>query len=58
MYEENRILKKIEQWVDKLSYRSVRIEVELPDKTLVLTKDRQRPIGFATAANERQVAGK
>lgn len=39
MYEENRILGKIEQLVDKLPYRTVRIEVEL-------TKDRQRPIGF------------
>ena len=46
MYEENRILGKIEQLVDKLPYRSVRIEVDLPDKTVVLTKDRQRPIGF------------
>lgn len=46
MYEENHVLSKIEQLVDKLPYRSVKIEVELPDKTLVLTKDRQRPIGF------------
>lgn len=46
MYEENRILGKIEQLVDKLPYCSVRIEVDLPDKTVVLTKDRQRPIGF------------
>lgn len=46
MYEENRILSKIEQLVDKLPYKSVRIEVELPDKTVVLTKDRHRPIGF------------
>lgn len=58
MYEVNQILKKIEQWVDKLPYRSVKIEVELPDKTLTLTKDRQRPIGFAAPANDRQVAGK
>ena len=48
MYEENYVLSKIEQWVDKLPYRSVRIEVELPGKTVVLTKDRQRPIGFST----------
>lgn len=57
MYEENYVLSKIEYWVDKLHYRSVKIEVELPDKTLTLTKDRQCPIGFA-AANDRQVAGK
>ena len=46
MYEENRILDKIEQLVDKLPYRTVRIEVELPDKTVVLTKDKKRLIGF------------
>ena len=46
MNEENRIFSKIEQLVDKLPYKSVRIEVELPDRTVVLTKDRHRPIGF------------
>lgn len=46
MFEQQKILTKIEQWVDKLPYRSVRIEIELPEQTLVLTKDRQRPIGF------------
>ena len=46
MYEETQVLRKIEQWVDKLPYKSVRIEVELPDKTVTLQKDRQRPIGF------------
>ena len=29
MYEENFALKKIEQWVDKLPYKWVKIEVEL-----------------------------
>ena len=48
MYEENLILSKIEKLVDQLPYRSVKIEVELDDKTLTLTKDRQRPIGFIT----------
>ena len=48
MHEEAQILSKIEQWVDKLPYRSVKIEVKLPDKTVVLTKDRPRPIGFST----------
>ena len=48
MYEENHVLRKIEQWVDKLPYRSVKIEVELKDKTLTLQKDRQRQIGFST----------
>ena len=48
MYEENYVLRKIEQWVDKLPYRSVKIEVELKDKTLTLQKERQRQIGFST----------
>lgn len=48
MYEENYVLRKIEQWVDKLPYRSVKIEVELKDKTLTLQKERQRQIGFIT----------
>ena len=48
MYEENLVLSKIEELVDQLPYRSVKIEIELDDKTLTLTKDRQRPIGFCT----------
>ena len=46
MYEENVILSQIEELVDQLPYRSVKIEVELDSKTLTLTKDRQRTIGF------------
>ena len=46
MFEHQKILDKIEQLVEKLPYRSVRIEVELPEQTLVLTKDRQCLIGF------------
>lgn len=48
MYEKNVILSQIEELVDKLPYRTVKIEVELDSKTLTLTKDRQRPIGFST----------
>lgn len=48
MYEENVILSQIEELVDKLPYRSVKIKVELTDKTLTLSKDRQHPIGFLT----------
>ena len=46
MYEENSVLNEIERLVDQLPYRSVKIEVELPDKTLTLQKDRRQPIGF------------
>ena len=48
MYEENLVLSKIEELVDQLPYRSVKIEVELDSKTLTLTKARQRSIGFST----------
>ena len=57
MYEETRILSKIEQWVEKLPYRSVEIHISLPDKTLTLRKDRRQPIGFRTdtpAAAEKE----
>lgn len=46
MFEHQKILDKIEQLVEKLPYKSVKIEVELPEQTLTLTKERQRSIGF------------
>lgn len=46
MFEYQEILDKIEQLVERLPYKSVKIEVELQDQTLVLTKERQHPIGF------------
>ena len=49
--KENIVLSKIEELVDQLPYRFVKIEVELDDKTLTLTKDRQRPIGFSPEDN-------
>ena len=48
MYEENRILSKIEALVDKLPYKTAEIRIQMADKAYVLTKDRQRPIGFST----------
>lgn len=53
MYEEAYVLKKIEQWVDKLHYRSAEIRIELDGKTYTLTKDRQSPIGFCREAEKR-----
>ena len=46
MFEHQKILDQIEQLVERLPYKSVKIEVELPGQTLALTKDRSRPIGF------------
>lgn len=49
MFEHQKILNKIEQWVEKLPYASVKIEVEMRNgEMLVLNKDRQRLIGFST----------
>jgi len=47
MYEYQTILNEIEKLVDQLPYRSVEIEVELKEQTLVLKKSRSRKIGFA-----------
>ena len=46
MYEHQKILNKIERLVDQLPYKSVKIEVELKDQTLVLQKDKQKQCGF------------
>ena len=46
MFEQQHILKKIEQWADRLPYQSLKIEVELSNQTLTLAKTRQRPIGL------------
>lgn len=46
MYEENFVLRKIEQWVDKLPYRTAEIRIEMANKTYTLVKDKPRPIGF------------
>lgn len=46
MYEYQKILTKIERLVDQLPYRSVKIEVEMKDQTLVLQKEKQNQCGF------------
>ena len=46
MQEYKAILNKIEQWVDKLPYKSVSIEVKLKDQTLTLEKERPAKCGF------------
>lgn len=46
MFEQQYVLSKIEQWAERLPYRTLRIEVELPGQTLTLEKCKARPIGF------------
>ena len=36
MFEQQYVLNKIEQWAERLPYRTLRIEVELPGQTLTL----------------------
>jgi hypothetical protein len=55
MFEQQHILKKIEQWAERLPYQSLKIEVELSNQTLTLEKTRQRPIGFQPPPRERTV---
>lgn len=47
MFEQQHILNKIEQWAERLPYKTLKIEVELPDQLLVLEKSKNRPVGFA-----------
>ena len=54
MFEQQHILKKIEQWADRLPYQSLKIEVELSNQTLTLAKTRQRPIGFQPPPHPRE----
>ena len=55
MFEQKYILNKIEQWAERLPYKTLKIEVELPNQSLVLEKTRNRPVGFAPP---RMVKGK
>lgn len=52
MFEQKYVLDKIEQWAERLPYRTLRIEVELPGQTLTLEKSKVRPIGFNTTQEE------
>lgn len=46
VFEQRRILDKIEQWAERLPYSTLKIEIELPGETLRLEKNKARPIGF------------
>ena len=54
MFEQQYVLNKIEQWAERLPYRTLRIEVELPGQTLTLEKSKARPIGFNPPPSESQ----
>ena len=48
MMEHRKILQRIEDLIEQLPYQWVKIEVELPQQTLILEKERRKAIGFAT----------
>lgn len=54
MFEQQYVLGKIEQWAEKLPYRTLRIEVELPGQSLTLEKSKAPAIGFNTACGTRK----
>lgn len=54
MFEQQYVLNKIEQWAERLPYRTLRIEVELPGQTLTLEKSKARPIGFNPLPSDLQ----
>lgn len=46
MPKEQYVLDKIEQWANKLPYKTLKIEIETRDSYFVLEKTKQNPIGF------------
>lgn len=58
MFEQRYVLDKIEQWAERLPYRTLRIEVELPGQTLTLEKSKALHIGFSAAVETQGKGGK
>lgn len=54
MFEQQKVLNKIEQWAERLPYRTLKIEIELPGQTLTLEKSKVRPIGFTDQEVKKQ----
>ena len=46
MMEHSNILRKIENLIEKLPYKWVKIEIDLPHQTFVLEKEWRKTIGF------------
>lgn len=52
MNEYQKALSKIESWCDRIPYKSLRIEIELPNQTLILEKMKQNQIGFVDSGEK------
>ncbi len=46
MFEQQHILNKIEYWIEKLPYQSVKIDIKMENQNLMLEKTSKNPIGF------------
>lgn len=46
MFEQSKVLNKIEQWADRLPYKSLKIEIDMGNQTFTLEKNKGRVIGF------------
>lgn len=47
MFEHQKELNKIEQWIEKLPYSSVEVKITMQDRTeLSLSKEKHNPMGF------------
>ena len=55
MYEHQKILNNIVKLVDQLPYKSVRIEVEMKDRTIILKKSQRNK---ASLSNSKYLASK
>lgn len=54
MFEQQKVLNKIEEWAERLPYRTLKIEIELSGQTLTLEKSKVRPIGFTDQEVKKQ----
>ena len=46
MKECQKVLSRIEALVERLPYKTIRLEIEMTDETLTLEKTKRNPIGF------------
>ena len=46
MKECQKVLNRIEALVERLPYKTIRLEIEMTDETFTLEKTKRNPIGF------------
>lgn len=46
MRECQKVLNRIEALVERLPYKTIRLEIEMTDETFTLEKTKRNPIGF------------